>query len=112
LPKHLEKSFYRELSELNSKYRDKLNVHEATKYLLSLEKLSKLYDDKQRLYNSLDIQTTFEKYRIDINKLSDKNIVTNVSEKLWIFVTIQSYLLNIIIVALLLSTSYILLILK
>ena len=72
LPKHLEKSFHRELSELNSKYRDKLNVHEATKYLLSLEKLSKLYNDKQRLYNSLDIQTTFEKYRIDINKLSNK----------------------------------------
>lgn len=72
LPKYFQKTFYQELATLNNKYRDKLNVHEATIYFLNLEKLEKLYDDKQRLYNSLDIQTTFQKYHIDINKLSNK----------------------------------------
>ena len=72
LPKHFQKTFNQELDTLNNKYRDKLNVHEATIYFLKLKKLEKLYDDKQRLYNSLDIQTTFQKYHIDINKLSNK----------------------------------------
>ena len=77
LPKHLKQPFNAEIDKLNKKYRDKLDVHEACRYLLDLEKLSKLYADKDRLYSSLDIQTTFQKYRIDINKLDNKQYRNN-----------------------------------